>query len=546
MGADRHEILARLTGPGERFEIRDEDVRGRRLPVFVNRHKSLGELLRVSAGFGERPYLVTEDSTLDFAEHLAQVAALAEGLRERYGVVKGDRVAICAANMPEWIVAFWATVCMGGIAACLNAMWAPPEIAHGIGLAEPEVILADARSRELIGDLDVPVLSLEEDLPALVEAYRGAALPEDVNDEDDPAAILFTSGTTGRAKGATHSHRNFVGACWFHLLNDALATELGMAPQPRRYLLVSPLFHISSLHNLAVVRAVTGDAAVIYRGRFDAERVLRLIEEQQVTNWGAMPTMLSRVVEHPRLDDFDLHTLRSVSINSAPSAPTLKSLIRERLPAAAAALGTSYGLTESTTGATIAGAAELADDPATVGRAVPTMRVEIRDDAGGPVPDGVEGEICLDGPLIMLGYWRDPAATAAATTPDGWFRTGDLGSMRDGVLRMSTRRSDLILRGAENVYPAEVEAQLEGHPAVGECVVLGLPHADLGEEVAAVVVVRAGSTVTAQELAGFLADRLARYKVPTHWQITTEPLPRNATGKVMRRELILNGVGRSD
>src|SRR5690348_13691353 len=440
MGTDRRQVLARLTGPGQRFEIRDEDVRGRRLPVFVNRHRSLGELLRASAGFGERLYLVTEDSTLDFTEHLARVAALAAGLRERYGIVKGDRVAICAANMPEWIVAFWATVSLGGIAACLNSLWAPPEIAHGIALTEPKLILADARSRELIGDVDVPVLSVEEDLPALVEAHRGAALPEDVNDEDDPAAILFTSGTTGRAKGATHSHRNFVGACWFHLLNDAVAAELGTPPRPRRYLLISPLFHISSLHNLAVVRAVTGDAAVIYRGRFDPERVLRLIEEQQVTNWGAMPTMLSRVVEHPGLGDFDLHTLRSVSINSAPSAPTLKRLIRERLPYAAGALGTSYGLTESSTGATIASAAELAEDPATVGRAVPTMRVQIRDDAGMPVPDGVEGEICLDGPLIMLGYWRDPEATAQATTPDGWFRTGDLGSMRDGVLRMSTRR----------------------------------------------------------------------------------------------------------
>ncbi|MEO9138604.1 MAG: fatty acid--CoA ligase family protein [Jatrophihabitans sp.] len=349
---------------------------------------------------------------------------------------------------------------------------------------------------------------------------------------------MFTSGTTGRAKGATHSHRNFIGACWFHLLNDAVATELGQPLQPgRRYLLVSPLFHISSLHNLAVIRLVTGDAAVIYQGKFEPDRVLSLIERQRVTNWGGMPTLLTRIVEYPELDRFDLSSLRTVSISSAPSSPALKNRVRDKLPLAARSLGTTYGLTESSTAVTVASAGELLVDPATVGRAVPTMQVRICDESGVPVPDGAEGEICLLGPLVMVGYWRDPEATARATTPDGWFRTGDLGTMRDGALSMSSRRSDLILRGAENVYPAEVESQLADHPGVRDCVVLGVPHADLGEEVAAVVVTRSNIDVDEAELREFLSARLGRYKIPTRWMITTRELPRNATGKVKRREI---------
>lgn len=534
------EIVRRLTAPGAPFEIRTEDVRGLPMQVFANRHKTLGELLRLSERFADRDYLVTDSGTISFAEHLATVAALAAALREQHGVVKGDRVAICAANEPEWIVAFWATVSIGAIAVGLNSMWAPPEVEHGLALSEPKLIFADAARRKLIGDVEIPVLSIEEDLPALVAKHRGAPLPEDVSHEDDPAGILFTSGTTGRAKGATHSHRNFVAACWFHLLNDAIATEMGHPPQPgRRYLLISPLFHISSLHNLAVARLVTGDTAVIYRGRFEPERVLRLLESQRVTNWGGMPTLLSRVVEYPELDRFDLSSLRTLSINSAPSSPALKNLIREKLPHAAGALGTSYGLTESSTAATIASGAELLADPATVGRAVPTMQVQVRDEAGVPVPDGVEGEICLYGPLVMMGYWNNAEATAKSTTADGWFRTGDLGSMRDGMLSMASRRSDLILRGAENIYPAEVENQLTEHPAVRECVVFGVPHADLGEEVGAVVVVRPDLSADEAELREFLSARLARYKLPTRWLVTMDELPRNATGKVKRHELRL-------
>lgn len=532
----RDEAIERLTASGERFEIRTEEVRGEPMPVFADRQRSLDELLRASAAFGDREYLVTERGRLTYAEHYEAVAALATALREDYGLRKGDRVAICSANNPEWIVTFWAAVSLGAIIVGMNSRWAAPEIAYGIELAEPVVLVADAPRRALVGDPGIPVLSIEDDLPSSISWYRGAALPQATVDEDDPAVILFTSGTTGRPKGATHSHRNVIAACWFHLLNDAVAAELGNPQSDRRYLLVTPLFHIAALHNLAVIRLAVGDTAVIHLGRFDIARVLRLVESERVTNWGAVPTMISRLVAAD-LAAYDLRSLRTITVNSAPSSPQLRAKLHEALPNAGKSLGTSYGLTESSTAATLASAQELRDDPDTVGTPVPTMQVEVCDTAGNRAPGGVEGEIYLRGPLVMLGYWRNPEATAASTAEHGWFRTGDLGSIVDGRLRISARRSDLIIRGGENVYPAEVENRLAAHPAVRECIVLGSQHADLGEEVAAVVVVRSDATVTAGELAEHARAGVADYKVPSRWTITTRSLPRNATGKVNRRQV---------
>ncbi|WP_305092947.1 class I adenylate-forming enzyme family protein [Prescottella sp. R16] len=535
----RAEAIARLTAPGAPFEIVEEPVHGTVMPVFRNRYPSLHRLLVDSARYGDAEYLVCDDLRLTFTEHLDRVASLASELRARYGIAEGDRVAILSANNAEWIMTFWAATALGAVTVGMNSMWSAREVAYGVELSEPALIVADAPRRELLGTVDVPVLSTEVDIPALCTSSPGADLPAPNVGEDDPAVVLFTSGTTGRPKGATHSQRNMVAAVDFHRFNDALAAEFGRAPSGRRFLLATPLFHIAALHNLAVPRLAFGDTAVITTGRFDIDRVLRLIESERLTNWGAVPTMVSRLVEHGDLSAYDLSSLQTISVGSAPSSTALKERLRQTLPVAGRSLGTTYGLTESSSAATLATAAELAERPDTVGTAVPTMRVEIRDEDGRPVPDGVEGEIYVRGPLVMLGYWNNPEATAATIDDAGWMRTGDLGTMTDGYLRISSRRSDLILRGGENVYPAEVEDVLIEHPAVRECIVLGAEHADLGEEVCAVVVVSRAGAVTVAELQAFVAARIARYKVPTRWTLTIDELPRNATGKVKRQEVVL-------
>lgn len=530
--------VARLTGPGGPFEMAVEDVLGAPVPVLRNRGRSLGELVAASASWGERDYLVSEDSRLSFAEHAAAVGALANALRDRYGIEKGDRIGILAANTPEWVVTFWAAQCLGAIAVGYNAWWTPREIAYGVEHTTPAVLIVDAKRAALLAELDirVPVLTMEHDLPALITEFAGGTTPLAEVDEDDPAVILYTSGTSGRPKGAVHTQRNVLAVIGYHRFNDALAAEFSGATEPpsgRRFLLTSPLFHIASLHNLVVPRLVTGDTSVLYQGSFDGERVLRLIERERITNWGAMPTMATRMLEQD-LSGYDLSSLASFSLNSAPSSAALQHQLREQLPVAKTALVTSYGLTECSTAATLASPAELAAFPDTVGRPVIGVAVQVRDSTGNPVPDGTEGEICVRSQYVMLGYWNDEAATTAAITADRWLRTGDIGVLTEGRLQLSGRRSDLILRGGENVYPTEIEQCLEEHPAVRECAVVGVPDADLGQQVAALVVVENLSATTEAELRAFAAERIAYYKVPNRWRLTTTALTRNATGKVVR------------
>ncbi|TNY34908.1 class I adenylate-forming enzyme family protein [Thermomonospora catenispora] len=538
MAATAMDAVRELTGPGGEFELREEEVLGARLPVFVNRARSLGEVLVRSVEFGDRDYVVTARERLSFAEHAARVASLARALGSDHGVRPGDRVAINAANCPGWIVAFWAAVAAGAIPVGCNAWWAPREVEYALGHTEPAVVVADRRraARTPLRD-GMRLIVIEDDLPELTTRHPGAELAPPPVAEDDPAVILYTSGTTGRPKGAVHSHRNLTSVIMYHGFNNAVKQAFGdpIAPRDRRHLLALPLFHIAGLHNLAIPRLADGGAVVMHEGAFDVDRVLRLIERERVTDWGAVPTMAHRLLERGDLSRYDLSSLTAFALASAPSSPAFKDRLREAFPPAREALVDSYGLTETGTAVTVASPPDLAEAPDTVGRPIIGVQVEIRDPAGRALPEGEEGEVCVRGAYTMLGYWRDEEATARVLDADRWLRTGDVGVLERGRLRLTARRSDLILRGGENVYPAEVEEVLAAFPGVRECAVVGVPHPDLGEEVAAVVV--ADGPVAAAELEAFARERLAYFKVPARWRITAEPLPRNATGKVVRREV---------
>ncbi len=530
-------VVDQLTGPGGPFELAPEDVLGTRLPVFTHRRRALHELLAESLVHGDRDYIVTASTRLTFREHAAQVASLARALREDHGVRPGDRVAIAAANSPEWIVTFWATVSIGAISVGYNAWWSARELAFGVEHSTPTVIVADAKRALLLAGCGVPVITIETDVPRLAALHPDAPLPTSDVAEDDPAVILYTSGTSGRPKGATHTHRNLLSVVEYHRMNDALGAAFGdpTDPRDRTYLLVLPLFHIASLHNLAVPRLANGSKIALHTGAFDVDRVLSLIQDEKVTNWGAVPTMANRLLEHGDLSAYDLSSLTSFSLASAPSSPAFQERLRSSLPFATNALVDSYGLTESCTAISVATTPDLAEDPGTLGYPIVGVQLEIRDALGNPVPEGVEGEICVRSAYTMLGYWNDPKATADAIHADRWLHTGDIGELRAGRVRLSSRRSDLIIRGGENVYPAEVEGVLLEHPSVRECIVLGVPHDDLGQEVAAVIV--SDSPLEASELCAFAAERLGHFKVPTQWRFTDRPLPRNATGKVIRRDV---------
>jgi Acyl-CoA synthetases (AMP-forming)/AMP-acid ligases II len=528
-------LRAQLTGPGGPFELRVEDVRGVPLPVFAHRHTALRDWLVESSGYADREFLVQGERRLTFAQHVEAVAAVADLLAREYGVGAGDRVAILAANSPDWVVTFWAGVALGAVLVAGNAWWTAREAGYSLTRVHPSVVVADEKRAAVLAGLDLPVLPTAEVARTIDEGPR-VALPDVARpDEDDPAVVMFTSGTTGHPKGAVHSHRNLLAVIEYHRYIDAMAAVLGLSTaRPRRYLLGLPLFHIATLHNLVLPRMTTGDTVVLDAGRFDADRVLRLVEREKITSWAVVPTMAHRIVSHPDLDRYDLSSLVGLSITSAPSAPALKERVQAVVPNAA--IADSYGLTEVSTAATVATPLDLAAHPTSVGRAIPSVEISIRGAAGEQLPDGTEGEIWLRSQFTMLGYWDDPMATAAMIAPDGWLRTGDLGTLRDGYLFLATRRADLILRGGENVYPAEVEAVLDEHPAVVECAVFAVDDPDLGQAVAAVVV---GDGLDVDALRVFAAERLAYYKVPAHWRLTSEPLLRTATGKVVRRALAL-------
>ncbi|MBF6446306.1 acyl--CoA ligase [Nocardia elegans] len=535
-------VMRELTGLGGRFELVEEEVLGARMPVLRHRRRAVAELLADSVRFGDRDYLVTEDRRLSYREHAAAAAALAAALREEYGVRRGDRVAILAANTVEWVITFWAAQSLGAIAVGLNGWWVPREIEYGLALTEPAAVVVDAKRAKLLADIDTTaaVVTMDEDLPRLIAAHAGAEPTVPDVAEDDPAVILFTSGTSGKPKAALHSQRNLLAVTGYFEYTDALAAAFSGktlepgAPLDLRCLLTSPLFHIASLHNLVVPRLATGSAVIMPQGGFDADRILRLIEKERVTNWGAVPTMASRLLEHGDIGRYDTSSLTAFALASAPSSPAFKQRLREEVPFAADALVDSYGLTECSTAVAVATPADLAESPGTLGRPIISVALEIRDADGTPVPEGVEGEVYVRSPFVMLGYWRNPEATAAAIDAERWLRTGDFGVMEQGRLRLTGRRSDLILRGGENIYPVEIEQCLDEHPDVVECAVVGEPHPDLGQQVAAVVVLTEGSTASEADLREFARERLAYFKVPERWRITSDPLPRNITGKLIR------------
>ena len=544
------EADAMLTGPGGFFETVTADVGGIEMDVVAGPHRSLRDLLAASAGHGgdgsARYYLFDDGRSATFAENIDHAAAVAAALSQRYEVAPGDRVALLGSNQPGWIQAFWGTVSAGAVAVAMNGWWKGDEIRYGLELTEPKVLIADRRRLDRLDrDPAVPVIAMDPDsgaavtIDGLIEAYTGTPLPDCPIAVDDPAAILFTSGTTGRPRGAIQTQRNFFAylSCAFMIGARQFLRFGGDTPDAGGPTLAcSPLFHVSGLHACAVTAVAAGINHLWTTGRFDAEKILRLTAEHGIARWSGVTTQVWRLVEHPRLADYDTSSVTSIGGGGSLWSPELQERCRAALPHARISVSIGYGLTESSGLATSAADDVLRAHPDSVGYPLPTVAVRITDDDGRELPSGEVGNICLSGPMVTPGYWNDPAATTE-TVRDGWLRTGDYGYLRDGLLFLVSRRSDLIIRGGENIYPAEIEQRLDTHPAVAESAVIGVEHRELGHEVKAVVVVGEGARTDdlSAELASWVAETLADIKVPAHWELRTEPLPRNATGKILKQ-----------
>jgi long-chain acyl-CoA synthetase len=543
-----------LTAEGQMFETVEVEVRGHAVRVWKNAPATLVSVLTDSAHHGDATFIVYEDERWSFRDHYRAASHFARMLQNRFGVGKGDRVAIAMRNFPEWSVAFWGATAAGAIVVPLNAWWTGAELRYGLADSGAKVLVCDRqREQNLAGEWDAL-----PDLQAVIVARPAGPVgdghldfgevmgmipdetevPEVDIEPDDDATIFYTSGTTGSPKGALGTHRNICGNP-MSLIYVATrnATRAGHTPNSdgqNAMLLSVPLFHATGCHSILAVNALTGGKLVMMH-RWDPGRALELIERERITTFGGVPAMVMQVLDHPDFDRRDLSSVKSVSYGGAPAPPELVRRIKSHFPLSAPSNG--YGLTETSSVSTMNQGDDYLAKPDSVGPPVPVVDVKIVGPAGEAVAVGGIGELLIKGPNVVKGYWNKPEATAEAIT-DGWLHSGDVARLdEDGFVYIVDRAKDMLIRGGENIYCVEIEAALYEHPAVADAAVIGVPHDVLGEEVGAVVQRRPGTAVDEGELQRWIGERLAAFKVPVRVWFLDEPLPRNPAGKILKRQL---------
>lgn len=533
---------ATVVGPGSPLELVEEDVLGVPVTVFKHRPPHVRSVLAAAAErFGDRVALVLPKQELTYGDLTASVARIAE-LLAGHGVGHGDRVGFAAANVPAYPVAIWATVSLGAVVSGFNGWWTPPELAYGIELTKPTVVLADDRRLEWLTEAGLPGDVTLVDLAELELLIGPAAegdppLPSVAIDEDDPAIILFTSGTTGRPKGATLSHRTVVQSSQAQALMGATALPPGVTmppPKPSAMLLVAPLFHVSGTVPLFSATMFGNKLVFPAVGPWDPVRHLQITQEHGVSGWSGVPTQFWRLLEHPDFDSYDTSSIVQAGGGGAVFPPELLKLMGRKLPNAR--VGVGYGMSETFGSGTRLGGVTIETHPASVGLPEPLCELQIRDESRNPVPDGQVGEICIRGACVFLGYWDDPEATRDCLDEQRWYHTGDFGRFDGDVLHLESRMRDLIIRGGENIYPIEIENRLIEHTEIAHACVVGVDHHQLGQEVAAVVVLHEGASLGADAVRAWVGEALAAYKVPAYVVFRAE-LPYNAAGKVLKQEV---------
>jgi len=549
MGLTFDEAVAAVTAPGQTFSIIEADVLGQRLKVFEHTPPSMRALFDSMRARGDQTFLVYEDERLSFAEVMAQADAIGAVLVERYGVAKGDRVAIGMRNYPEWITSYVAAISVGAIAVSLNAWWTADELLYGLEDSGTKVLIADQeRAERAEGAFDLlgirtMVVRATGPLPPGAERIEDVVVPGrpmplvDIGPDDD-ATILYTSGTTGHPKGAVSTHRAVLSAIMAFgcraAANALLTPPTEPATHPTSFILVVPLFHVTGCVAV-MLNAVAAGCKLVLMYKWDPERALELIEREHITQFVGVPTMSWDLLESPDFARRDTSSLVAVGGGGAPAPPELVRRVEQGFTQGRPQIG--YGMTETNA----YGPGNTGDDylrkPTSSGRFVPVMDVKIAGEDLCALPVGEVGEICFRGPMLIRGYWNRPEATAEAIV-DGWLRSGDLGRLDDeGFIYVEDRAKDMVIRAGENIYCAEVEAAIYDHPAVYEAAVFGIPHERLGEELVAAVYLKPGASLDADTLQAHVRERLAAFKVPSQVRFVDKQLPRGATGKILKREL---------
>ncbi len=564
------EATARLTAPGQPFELDRAVVHGVSVTVWKHAPANLRQILDLSLRHAPLEFLVYEERRYTFEEHYRIAATLAQRLVE-LGVRRGDRVGIAARNLPEWVMAFWGSIAAGAVVVPFNAWWTSDELAYGLMDSGTSVLFVDEerleRVRARLSEFDflstivvvgddpaAPVQPDTRDAKVRVASFGEiigevdpAAVPPEVDlDPDDDATMLYTSGTTGHPKGAVGSHRNII-TNFMNLAFSARQSALRFAPNgssgvQNSGLLNIPFFHATGCHAFLVPATAAGSKIVMMH-HFESDRALRLIERELITSIGGVPTIAMQILDDPHFDQFDTSSVRSIAYGGAPAPPDLVRRLRDAFPLGQPSNG--YGLTETSAGVCGNAGPDYVAKPDSCGPAYPVNELAIvpegfeGDEPSEDLPHGPEvvGELWIKGPNVIRGYWNKPEETAQSFTK-GWLHTGDVARIdEEGFVYIVDRAKDMIIRGGENVYSVIVESAIFEHPDVADCAVVGVPHPTLGEEVAAVIVLRPGRAVEAEEISRHVATRLAHFEVPTKIVFRSAELPRNPQGKVLKREL---------
>ncbi len=567
-----HYLAARaeLDAPGSPFATTTEIIRGVPLKVFAACPPNMRVLWEASAAHGDKDYVVYEDERYTYAEVHAQVRKLAAHLVAN-GVHPGSRVAIAMRNYSEWVVAYWAGICVGAAVVGMNAWWTAPEMEYALNDSEPKVLIADGERLERLNHMPAQrpmhIISVRTEHSApggvttwasiMAEADPGS-LPDVAIDPDDDATIFYTSGTTGFPKGAQLTHRgsvhnifNIVVMGAATAMAEAKAIAAGDVPAPTTvppvpaqsvFMAPTPLFHVTACNCLLHPATMVG-GRIVLTYKWDAGRALELIEREGVTNFSGVPTMSRELLMHPDWATRDTSTLQGMGGGGAALQPDLVGKIADALPNGQPSTG--YGMTETCGIITANSSRWFVAKPASCGPLVPTLEGKLVDEEGNdlaPGPD-VRGVLCVRGGIVIKGYLNRPEATNDSIQ-DGWLNTGDIAMIDDdGFVYIVDRAKDMVIRGGENVYCSEVETAIYHHDAIAEACVFGIPDDRLGEEVAAVIVLREGHSLTHEQLSEFLSASLAKHKIPATVWFRDTSIPRNASGKFLKRELRKELVG---
>ena len=544
-----------LTSPGQPFEITSVEVRGQSIKAYAAAPPSLREMWLASAAFADRDYLVYENERWTYSDAHRDVAAIANWMAKQ-GIKQGDRVAIAMRNYPEWLLLYWACVSQGIAVVGVNAWWVASELAFGLEDSAPKLLICDQERLDRFNEIkdqfpDLPVVGVRLKAPIdgvidFSEVLKdGGELPAASIDPDEDACIFYTSGTTGRPKGAQLTHRGCVNnvmnlAFWGTAMSHSLARANNMPPPDPSVapiaagLITTPLFHVTANNCMAQGTTLSG-GKLVHMYRWDAGDALKIIAKERITSLSGVPVMSRELISHPDFDKHDTSSLLTVSGGGAQVQPDLVGKIDRTVKTARP--GTGYGMTETCGIITSIGGDFFVDRPDSCGPAMPNFEAKCVDAEGNEVPQGSVGELWVKGACVIKGYLNRAEATAETIT-DGWLHTGDVARMdENGFIYIVDRIKDMVLRGGENIYCAEVEAVLFNLDVIKECSVFGIPDDRLGEEVGVAIVLKPGTLITADEIRAHSAAQMAKHKIPRYIWILEQPLPRNASGKFLKREL---------